>query len=427
MHKPLHGIRVIDFTQVEGGPMGCSFLCDLGAEVIKVESTRYWQWITRGMVPRPSKEYVQRTIQKGTYLAGDPGPDPWNRYGKFHSFNRGKRSFTVDLTRPEGQDVFRRLIKVSDVVLDGNSPNVMNKLNIGYQAASKINPGIIYVGLYGFGSAGPYGGQRSLGLVLGGFIGHDLVRGYPDCDPTNLSHTVISDPASGAMAALATVIALYRRRATGLGHCMEVSLSENFLSHLGQFYMDGILNNREGHTLGNRHTSAIQGCYPCRGDDKWIVISIRNDAEWQGFCQALGHPSWTQAPRFGDVISRRRHHDALDEHLRAWTSELDASDAMHLLQRHGVPAVPVMNESDAYSDPQLNARGYFQPVTHPRFGTHLFPGAPWHYSESSTTIEHHSPDLGEDNEYVYKGLLGFSDEEYDRYVELGHIGNEPPL
>ncbi len=426
MHKALHGVRVLDFTQVEAGPMACSFLGDLGAEVIRVESTRYWQYITRGMVARPSKQYVQRTIQKGGYPDGDPGPDPWNRYGKFHSFNRGKLSFTVDLTRPEGREVFLRLARVSDVVVDGNAPDVMKKLKIDYSVISQVNPGIIFVGLYGFGSTGPYGGQRVLGPLLGAFIGNDTVRGYPDSDPTTLSGTVAPDPASGAMAALGVLGALYLRHFTGRGQYVEVGIGENFLSHLGQFYMDGILNGREGHSLGNRHTSAIQGCYPCRGDDKWIVIAIRNDSDWKSFALALGDPAWTRDERFGDVLGRYRHHDALDEHIRAWTSQQDATQVMHLLQSRGVPAAPVMDQSDAYGDPHFRERGYFQPLAHPRLGTYEFPGPPWRFSVSSNTIEHHSPDLGEDNEYVYKKLLGFSDEEYARYAELGHIGNEPP-
>ena len=133
MHKPLRGIRVLDFTQVTAGPMGCSFLCDLGAEVIRVESTRYWN-TGRGGQTRPSKANLQQMVQKGGYPGGDPGTRPWDRNAKFHAINRGKLSCTVDLTQPEGRDIFLRLAKISDVVWDGNGPRVANKLGVDYPA-----------------------------------------------------------------------------------------------------------------------------------------------------------------------------------------------------------------------------------------------------------------------------------------------------
>jgi crotonobetainyl-CoA:carnitine CoA-transferase CaiB-like acyl-CoA transferase len=427
MEKPLHGVRVLDLTQVEAGPIGCSFLCDLGAEVIRVESTKYWQYITRGQVPRPSKALVENSPQKGGYPGGDPGERPWNRYGKFHSFNRGKLSFTVDLTRPEGRDVLLRLAKVSDVLIDGNAPDVTKKMGVDYAALSQVNPKIIYVGLYGFGSTGPYGGQPSMGPLLGSFIGHDTMRGYPDSAPLTNALTVNADPAAGAMAGLAAVQALIERRVTGKGQYIEVGIGENFLSHLGQFYMDTVFNGRTASTLGNRHPSFIQGCYPCRGEERWVTITIEDDAQWQGFCDALGNPDWTRDERFGDVVSRRRNQDALDELIGEWTRQQDPLEVMNLLQKRGIAAAALLNSPDAYANPHLQARGYFQSVHSPEAGTFLFPGPPWHFSESSNAIERPSPALGEHNEYVYKELLGFSDEEYRRYEELGHIGNEPPV
>lgn len=426
MSRPLDGIRVLDFSQVEAGPTATSFLSDLGAQVIRVESTQYWQFLTRGTFARPTKLYLSQQVQKGGYPQGEPGDRPWERWGQFHAFNRGKLSMTVDLTRPEGREVFLKLARISDVIIEGNTPGTAEKLGVDYHSVAAVNPRIIYVSVSGYGSTGPYGGQRTLGPLLQTFVGHDLLRGYPDSDPTTNTVTVTPDPAAGAAAALGTFLALLHRRRTGRGQYVETAIIENFLPFLGWAFMDCVLNGRVNRTLGNRHTSAIQGCYPCRGQDRWAVITIQDDAQWQGLLRAMGDPSWSRDERFADVLSRYRNQDALDEHISAWTRQHDPHDVMHLLQEQGIPAGVVLNQADAYADPHLKERGYFQPITHQEVGPYLSPGPPWRFSACPLTIPRPAPCLGEHNEYIYKELLGFTQGEYLRFQEEGHIGSEPP-
>jgi crotonobetainyl-CoA:carnitine CoA-transferase CaiB-like acyl-CoA transferase len=188
--------------------------------------------------------------------------------------------------------------------------------------------------------------------------------------------------------------------------------------------MDYTINNRLQTTLGNRHPYGIQGCYPCRGEDRWVCITILNEDDWAAFCGALGDPEWSRDPRFADPLHRWEHHDEIDRHIGEWTSQQDHYEVMRLLQSVGVAAGPVMDQRDAYNDPHLNERGVFQEVFQEDTGTHRYPAAPFTMSETPLQIRRGPVRLGEDNEYVYKTLLKFTDEEYAELQAAGHIGTE---
>ncbi|HVT66110.1 MAG TPA: CoA transferase, partial [Trebonia sp.] len=186
---------------------------------------------------------------------------------------------------------------------------------------------------------------------------------------------------------------------------------------------------RNGDSLpsrGNRHPAWVQGCYPCRGEDQWIAITLRSDEDWAAAADVLGEPGWTTDPRFATTLSRREHQDELDDLLAGATTSWTKRALFLALQRAGVPAGPVNNEADAYADPHFEQRGVFREVTHPSAGTHLYPSFGVKWSGMTPEWGRPAPLVGQDNEYVYKTLLGYSDDEYDRLAAEGFIGSTYP-
>ena len=275
-----------------------------------------------------------------------------------------------------------------------------------------------------FGNTGAYSGYRGIGTMIEDVAGHNSLRGYSDMDATGITSVFAADAASGAGGAFAVLAALNYRRRTGKGQLVELSQVENFFPYIGQAALDYTMNGRIQTTLGNRHPDAIQGCYPCLGEDRWVCITISNDTEWNAFCDVLGNPEWTRNEMFADSFNRMQHHDQIDQHISGWTSQRDHYQVMHLLQAAGVAAGPVMDQRDDYDDPHLEERGVFQEVYQEDAGIHRYPGAPFKFSSVDTSIRRGPVRLGEDNEYVYKTLLRYSEEEYAELEKDGHIGTE---
>ena len=429
MKLPLEGVRVLDMTVVWAGPYCTTLLADLGAEVIRVESIQIFGPPTRGSSARPSKFAIENMPP---FIGGMPDRDPmdrpWNRYPLFNAHARNKRSVTVDLLRPEGQEIFDKLVAVSDVLVENNPTETMTKLGISYERLKAINPRFIMLRMPAYGNDGPYQNHRSLGIHIEGVIGHSLLRGYTDLDTSSNTQVYMADAAAGVGGAFAVACALNHRRRTGEGQWIELSQAENAIPFLGEAFMDYAMNGRSQTTLGNRHPTALQGVYPCAprgdGDDDWLAITIFDDRDWELFVQAIGNPSWTSDAEFATHESRRANHDALDERISSWTSNIGHIEAMSLLQTHGVAAGAVLNQRDASNDPHLQAREMFEQARQRDVGTHMYPRAPFKMSESDVRIRRGPVRLGQDNEYVYKTLLGLSDAEYDALVEAGHIGEE---
>jgi len=240
------------------------------------------------------------------------------------------------------------------------------------------------------------------------------------------------DPVTGATLAFAAVMALYHRNRTGRGQLFDFAQAENLMNHYGEALMDYSANGHNQRTLGNRHPTAIQGCYRCHGIERWVNITIHNDQEWESFCRAIGNPKWTRDEKYSSALSRYQNHDELDRRIGEWTIKNDNYEIFHLLQKAGVSAGPVANERDTYNDPQLKERGFFVEITHPETGpppdygpgTHLYPGLAWKMSKTPRNIRKPPCCLGEDNEYVYKQILRVSDEECAKLVKEQHIGGE---
>lgn len=403
---PLQNIRIIDHTIAWAGPEGTRLLADMGAEVIKVESCT-----------RPD------VMRGGGRLLGIVDKF-WERGAWFIQLNRNKLDITVDLSKKEGKELYLKLVAISDVVIDNFTPRVMPNLGLDYDELKKVKPDIIVVHQPGYGCSGPYRDAPAFGDCINAFSGLDDITGYPD--GTALRPGIAyGDPTSGFAAALGILAALHYRSLTGKGQLIDISHFE-ITSKAMVGLIDYAMNGRVTARMGNRDaTMAPQGCYPCLGDDKWVVITIADNDDWKKFGEALGDPEWCLDPRFATIEGRQQHHDELDKLIAVWTSCHDRYQVMSLLQAAGIAAAPVLYPGELLTDTHYAERGFFEKSVHPYAGTWLLPGMLCKMSHTPCGTRSPAPLLGEHNRYVYQELLGLSDDEIAELTEKGIIGTEP--
>jgi crotonobetainyl-CoA:carnitine CoA-transferase CaiB-like acyl-CoA transferase len=416
---PLEGIRVLDLTVVWSGPFTVYTLGDLGAEVIKVESIQRWDILVRD-------RYID--VEKIRAHSPDVHPDAglWDVGRNWGAMRRNHRSVTMDLTRPEGREAFLKLVEKCDVFVENNAVNVTSSLGISYDVLKEINPRLIMLSMPAFGSTGPYKDYRGYGANMEALMGHGLLRGYPDLDPTYNGSVLFSDAASGALGSFAVMNALFQRHRTGKGQLINMAQAEAVAQAYAQAYMDYSMNGRQQTTLGNRDVSrAPQGVYPSLGDDAWITISCGDDIEFAALCGVMGQPELATDKRFANSLNRYNNQDELDPYIAAWTATKSNIDAFHQLQAAGVTAGPVLIQPDIFDDPQLKARDVWQEVTLKMTGTHTYlKPIIGRMSKTPLSIRRPAPTLGQDNEYVYKELLGYSEQEYQWFVDNDHAGEQ---
>jgi crotonobetainyl-CoA:carnitine CoA-transferase CaiB-like acyl-CoA transferase len=399
-------------------------LADWGAEVIRVESRQHLAPNTRGIIAHITRPMVAANpAGAGSHPDRDPGDDPWNRASLFNGHARGKKSMTIDLSRPEGQEQFERLVAQADALIENNLPPNIEKQGITWERLSKINPRLVLVRMPAFGIDGPYRGYRTLGNHMESVAGHPVLRAYPDLSLEYAPTGVPADGASGIAGAMALLLGVRYRDRTGKGLMIEAATAENMVGLVGEFVMDYTMNGREWEHMGNDHWwLAPHGVYPCQRDDSWVAIVARNDQEWRALCRVMLREDLAYDPRFADNASRYANRRELDRIIAAWTSVVDANWIMHRLQREGIPSGVVNTEPGILSDPHLQARDFFQEIEHPSTGRQLHPRRAWRASKTPDRPMRHPPRLGEDNPYVYRDLLGFAEEQYREWEQSGHIG-----
>jgi crotonobetainyl-CoA:carnitine CoA-transferase CaiB-like acyl-CoA transferase len=229
------------------------------------------------------------------------------------------------------------------------------------------------------------------------------------------------DPASGAGGAFAVMCALWRREQSGQGEQVEFPQSENMLQHIGEYLIDATRTGRRHTPSGNRSIyAAPQGCYPCVGDDEWVVISVPDDESWSALIEAMGSPSWAHDTRFSTTDGRHHHHDELDAHMETWTRTQSSGDVHAKCQARGVPAGPVLRESQLRADPQMEARDWFRDQGSIDLGRHQFPGQQWRWTGPELRWGPINR-LGDSNQYVYREILGYDDRRWQALVDGGHI------
>ena len=418
---PLAGIRVLDMTMALAGAFATMMLADLGAEVIKVESRQHYPTPSRGPRQPPRGDSPLARAVGRDYPDNDPGVDPWNRLSWFNSHGRNKRDMTVDITDAAGRELFLRLVERSDGFLENNTAGLLEHLDIGPAVLLERNPRLIVVRMPPLGLSGPDVAATGFGWhfeELGGFL---EVQGYPEGPPVG---SIFMDAATGPAGANGFLMALLRRRRTGRGCVVEVAQVENMTVHIGDVVMDAAMTGTAPARWGNRAPDAApQGVYRCAGADEWLALSVRDDRQWTALVAVLGDPPGLASPDRRTLAGRQAAHDDIDGPSQTWTGGRSKDEAFHLLQAAGVVAGPVMTEADAASDPHLHERGFFHHLEHRSAGGHLHPGANFHLSATPPRIWRAAPVVGQDNEYVYKHILGVSDDEYEELVADGHIGD----
>ncbi|MGP0030492.1 MAG: CaiB/BaiF CoA transferase family protein [Acidimicrobiales bacterium] len=402
---PLQGVRVIDCTAWWAGPAATNALAALGADVIKVES-----------VTRP--DYMR-------FTSGRPRTDDrWWEWGPlFHAVNIGKRGITLDLSRPEGVEVFERLAETSDVLVENYTPRVMEQFGLGWDRLHAVNPELIMVRMPAFGLDGPWRERTGFAQTMECLTGMAWLTGFVDGPPVLVRGAC--DPLAAMHAVFATLLALIERDRSGGGRLVETAMVESVLNaaaeQVVEYGASGTLLCREG----NRGPGAApQGVYPCLGVDQWAALAVTTDAHWRSLVRLLGEPAWATSDDLRHAPGRRDAHDRIDRAVAAWTSPQPVEDVVERLLGAGVPAAVVAAPRDIAANPQLRSRRLFEVEGHPVTGAHQIPMLPFRYSRVDHWLRSPSPTLGQHNDEVL-GQLGLEPSAVDA-LRRQHIVGELP-
>jgi len=391
---PLHGKRVLDFTWMLAGPYATRLLADFGAEVIKVQS---------------------RLTATGAEQ---------NDTSYFNTWNRNKLGITLDLSRQEARQLVLELVAKCDLVLENFTPRVMESWGLGYGDLKLVKPDIVMVSLSGFGQGGPWRNYAALGATVQALSGLTQLTSYDAGRPEGIGFAY-ADHISGLYAALAALAALRRRDMTGQGAYADISELEAACSTLGPALLEYSVNGRAAQPAGNGDEwgqAAPHGCYRCKGGDRWCVIAVFSEEEWQSLCNVIGQPRLALQAKFSSVQSRLQNAGELDMLIEQWTENYTPREAMDKLQSAGVPASVVSDARDLANDPHLNERGFFIEIEQPIPGLKRTDGNPVRLSATPPQYRKAAPLLGEDNRHVFIDILGMDEDKFNRYVAEGIIG-----
>ena len=391
----LKGIRVIAFTWVWAGPWMGAVLADLGAEVIKIETR---QRLDSQRVVKITKNQEQGVNQ-----------------GQFNVTNRGVKSCTLNMKQPKGVEILKNLLKICDVVITNFAPRIMPGWGLDYTALKEIKSDIILVTLPAFGSTGPDKDYLSYGSTLEAVGGLSASFGYSGEGPV-ISGPYPSDPIGSMYGLVGVLAALNYRHKTGKGQHVDIAQSEGVTTLIPEVIMEQVMNGRTRPRMGNRdEIMAPHGCYPCKGEDKWVAIAVGSDAKWRVLCSVMGNPEWSKDERFSDQFNRWTNQDELNKLIAGWTKDFTPYELMQMLQKGGVAAGPSFNIKELINDPHVKKRGIFIEQNHPVAGKTIVYRSPW--KSALTAKNPPAPCLGENNTYVFKELLGMSDAEISTLID----------
>ena len=394
MNKPpLDGIRVADFCWAWAGPYGALQLAHLGAEVIRIESQ------TRPCPSRLIPPWADN--EKGGF----------NRSGYFNQYNQGKRSLTLNLKKPEGLELAKKVVAKSDIVTENFAGGVMDKMGLGYEVLRAIRPDIIMISLSGYGATGPEKGYVSYGPPQVALSGMSSLTGYKDDQPRQAGFSY-GDPNGGVHGTFAVMCALLHRAKTGNGQFIDLSQREACAMLLPEGLMEYAMNGTQPPRNGNRDPyMAPHGVFRCKGADRWASIVVGNEEEWQRFCKAIGQPALATDARFATLAARKENEDALEQIVTTWTNALSPDEVTQKLQHAGVAAYPTLDGNDLLANPHVAARGYFVELEHAEVGKRRHLGIPWKMSRTPCEIRRPAPLFGQDTDYVLEEIIGLSGDE----------------
>ncbi|MFQ5933665.1 MAG: CaiB/BaiF CoA transferase family protein [Dehalococcoidia bacterium] len=389
----LDGLRMADLTQQFAGPLGTEILGYYGMEILKVESQEV--------------------------------PDR-NRARSIHAdMNRAKLGCTINLRHPEGKELFKRLVASSDVVVDNFSAGVLNRLGFSFEALREVNPRIIQVVMPGWGLTGPLRSWVAWGWQLLAYNGLMALWGYADSGMETRCKIAWPDRVGAITMALGVLAAVEHQERTGEGQFIEAAMLEAQGSMMGPAILDYNVNGREWQALGYQEILGAPyvpyGCYPCRGEDSWIIIACQLDDEWQSIIRLIGKSSWAADPRFATKAGRRQHREELDRRLTEWTRTLTSRQAFRLLQEAGVAAGIPMTGEDLYYDIHLRERGHIVELEEPPWGRIAHHGLPGIPSLSEASAARPAPWIGDHNAYVFGEILRMTESEIRALEEVGAI------
>jgi benzylsuccinate CoA-transferase BbsF subunit len=403
-HAALKDIRVADFSWVGAGPFLTKPLADHGADVIKVESRVRVDPI-RTMAP---------------FRDGVKGQE---NSGYFANRNSSKRSICLNLKDSRGRELALKLIEVSDIVVNNFSPGTMDRLGLGYDAAQKVRPDVIYIEMPMMGNEGPYRSSRGYGLTIaaaGGLLG---LTGYPDRPPVGTGTNYpdhVPNPLHGATAVLA---ALHRRHRTGLGEYIELAQLESTVNVIGPAIVAAAAGRRTGPIANADDVAAPHGVYECAGDDSHCAIAVFDDEQWAATRAVLDGVCWSDYSQLDRTEGRRQSVALLDRLVSEATVGWDAQQLADALTAHGVAAAVVADaEYLLYRDPQLRARGHWVTLEHPVMGSSIYDGIPYRLSGTPGELRSPAPLLGADSHPVCTELLGVTDDTYALWAREGVVG-----
>lgn len=395
---PLSGIRVIDASTVLAAPFAASLLGDLGAEVIKVEL--------------PVKGDPLRGL--GPYKEREPLRWP--------GMSRNKQSVTLDIRQQEGQEIFKSLAKDADILIENFRPGTMEKWGLSYEILKEVNPRLVMTRQSGYGQTGPYATKAGFGTPATAFSGYTYLQGFEDRHPVSPSFSLM-DYISGIFMAFGTVSALYERATNedSEGQVVEMGLYEavfRMMEFLVAEY-DQLGKVRERSPMLHGHSSPA-GTYRTK-DDHWVVMVCSTQRTWERLAQAIGHEEMIEDPRFLTNVERMENDHHLQEIVTAFFRGKEKEDLVELLDQFGVPISPIFSIKDIFNDAHYAVRENIVDIDHPRLGSIKIPGVVPKFSKTPGRIRHRAPDLGEQNDHIYREQLGISDEELTRLKKKGVI------
>ena len=393
---PLEGIRVIELTTGAAGPTVARVLCEFGAEVIRCE----------------------------TRLRGDGhrGEDPklWNMKPDFMKLQRGKKSFTVNMQTPKGRELVKELAKKSDVLVENFGLGILEKWGLDWPDLKKINPKIILIRVKGMGCTGPHAADLTYGPNVGNTMATTYLWNYPGATTATAEpRTQHPDFMGGVTGAFGVVLALIQRKKTGMGQWIDSAQQEIGGSLLGPKYLEYTVNKREPQPEGNRSTiAAPYGPYQCKGDDRWCVIAVYDEDEWERFASLIEKSGAKRDPKFATHFQRVRNKEALDKWITTWTLQHEPYEVMELVQGVDVCAAVVQDVEDQFkNDKQYAATGFLVHMTEPEAGDIVTENVPMRMSLTPGKIRGLAPLMGEHTHELAKTLLGLSDAEIKQLDE----------
>ncbi len=396
---PFEDVRTLSFSQALAGNTCATLLAELGADLIKIESRK-----------RPDPGRPRRWPDHPPTLE----PTGVETNAQFGGTARSAKGITLDMSSPRGRELFKRLVAVSDIVVENFSATVMSRWGLDYEALCRVKPDIIMLSMPGLGKTGPKREYVTYGGIISAFTGLTHLWQY-----ASANH---NDYVAAAHGAFALLMGLEHRDRTGEGLAIDLAQVESGAAIMGPLYLDYLVNRREAQPSGNRVPgSAYSGVFRCKGPDCWIALELEGEEDWERFCVALGQPDLLRDSRFAIPEERARNAERLDEVTAEWTANHTAQQAMLRLQKAGLAAGVVQNGEDLYRDPQLRARRFMTEITHPDLGTIEYPQSPHRLSKSPGHARRPAPRLGEHNEYVFRGWLGLSAEELQALVDEGIV------